>query len=80
VELPTTLEDTKRLVEKTMLKRALEAYQGNQSRAAMSLGMKRTTFVEAIKRHDLDNDFGDRVILVRVLGPRPKKMVLTIED
>lgn len=40
-------------VERRMLARALERAAGNKSEAARLLGMKRTTFLDKLRRHDL---------------------------
>jgi two-component system, NtrC family, response regulator HydG len=41
-------------LEKRILRRALERADGNKSQAARLLGLKRTTFLDKLRRHDLD--------------------------
>jgi len=41
-------------LEKRILEKALERAQGNKSEAARVLGLKRTTFLDKLRRHDLD--------------------------
>jgi DNA-binding NtrC family response regulator len=42
-------------VEKRVLKYALAQADGNKSEAARLLGLKRTTFLDKLRRHDLDD-------------------------
>ncbi|MDD9939630.1 MAG: sigma 54-interacting transcriptional regulator [Myxococcales bacterium] len=48
------LEGTLQAVERRALQRALWAAGGNKSEAARLLGLKRTTFLDKLRRHDLD--------------------------
>ncbi len=41
--------------EREILRRALERADGNKTRAARALGLKRTTLIEKLKRHALDD-------------------------
>ncbi|MFW6049604.1 MAG: sigma-54-dependent transcriptional regulator [Myxococcota bacterium] len=48
------LVGTYAVLEKRILCRAMERAGGNKSRAARSLGLKRTTFLDKLRRHGLD--------------------------
>jgi DNA-binding NtrC family response regulator len=48
------LDDTLERVERRVLKRALERTSGNRSEAARLLGLKRTTFLDKLRRHGLE--------------------------
>jgi DNA-binding NtrC family response regulator len=48
-----SLDGTATEVEHRMLLRALERAEGNKSEAARLLGMKRTTFLDKLRRHEL---------------------------
>lgn len=52
IDMAATLEH----LEKTLLVRALEKADGNKARAARLLGINRTTFVEKLKRKQIDAD------------------------
>ena len=39
-----------------MLERALERAAGNKSKAARLLGLKRTTFLDKLRRHSLEDE------------------------
>ena len=52
IDMAATLEH----LEKTLLMRALEKADGNKARAARLLGINRTTFVEKLKRKQIDVD------------------------
>jgi serine/threonine-protein kinase PknK len=54
--LDTTLER----VERRVLQRALERTAGNKSEAARLLGLKRTTFLDKLRRHNLDEPPGGK--------------------
>lgn len=43
-------------VERRMLERALERAAGNKSKAARLLGLKRTTFLDKLRRHSLEDE------------------------
>lgn len=49
------LSGTYDTVEKRVLKHALHEAGGNKSEAARLLGLKRTTFLDKLRRHDLDD-------------------------
>jgi DNA-binding NtrC family response regulator len=49
------LDDTLERVERRVLKRALERTSGNRSEAARLLGLKRTTFLDKLRRHGLEH-------------------------
>jgi DNA-binding NtrC family response regulator len=49
------LDDTLERVERRVLKRALERSSGNRSEAARLLGLKRTTFLDKLRRHGLEH-------------------------
>ena len=53
-------------VERRMLQRALRRADGNKSEAARRLGLKRTTFLDKLRRHGLDErapeDIGDSAL------------------
>jgi transcriptional regulator of acetoin/glycerol metabolism len=48
------LDGTLERVERRVLQRALERTAGNKSEAARLLGLKRTTFLDKLRRHGLD--------------------------
>jgi len=48
------LDGTLEATEKRALERALEAAGGNKSEAARALGLKRTTFLDKLRRHKLE--------------------------
>jgi DNA-binding NtrC family response regulator len=48
------LDGTYERIERRVLKRALERTSGNKSEAARLLGLPRTTFVDKLRRHSLD--------------------------
>jgi DNA-binding NtrC family response regulator len=48
------LDGTLERVERRVLRRALERTYGNKSEAARLLGLKRTTFLDKLRRHGLD--------------------------
>jgi DNA-binding NtrC family response regulator len=50
IEKSVDLEVALRHIERTAIERALEISGGNKSKAAMVLGLKRTTLIEKIKR------------------------------
>jgi DNA-binding NtrC family response regulator len=50
------LEGTYAAIEKRALRRALERAGGNKSQAARQLGLKRTTFLDKLRRHQLDDE------------------------
>jgi DNA-binding NtrC family response regulator len=52
------LDGTFERIERRVLKRALERTSGNKSEAARMLGLPRTTFIDKLRRHNLD-DRGD---------------------
>jgi hypothetical protein len=52
---PHPLEGTYEEVEQRLLAHALERAAGNKSEAARLLGLKRTTFLDRLRRHDLDD-------------------------
>lgn len=49
------LDGTLDRVERRVLRRALERTDGNKSEAARLLGLKRTTFLDRLRRHGLDD-------------------------
>jgi DNA-binding NtrC family response regulator len=49
------LDGTFERVERRVLKRALDRTSGNKSEAARLLGLPRTTFVDKLRRHNLDD-------------------------
>ncbi len=49
-------------VERRLLERALDRAGGNKSEAARSLGLKRTTFLDKLRRHGLDKGPSVRVL------------------
>ena len=51
---PIKLPDIIFKLEEEFLRKALEESKGVKQQAAQMLGMKRTTFVEKIKRHDFE--------------------------
>jgi len=53
VGAPDPLDGTYAAVERRLLERALEKTGGNKSAAARLLGLKRTTFLDKVRRHDL---------------------------
>jgi DNA-binding NtrC family response regulator len=50
-----SLDGTYLEVERRLLERALRRSGGNKSEAARALGLKRTTFLDKLRRHGLDN-------------------------
>jgi DNA-binding NtrC family response regulator len=54
VDTRERLEGTLREVEARVLQRALRRSGGNKSEAARALGLKRTTFLDKLRRHGLD--------------------------
>lgn len=48
------LDGTLERIERRVLRRALERTSGNKSEAARLLGLKRTTFLDRLRRHGLD--------------------------
>jgi DNA-binding NtrC family response regulator len=50
MDMRTATED----FENTLIRQALHLAAGNKNRAAALLGLKRTTFVEMLKRKNLD--------------------------
>lgn len=57
---PSPLSGTFDVVEKRVLKHALAQASGNKSEAARLLGLKRTTFLDKLRKHDLDDAPGPR--------------------
>jgi DNA-binding NtrC family response regulator len=61
-----TLEGTYVEVERRLLERALRRAGGNKSQAARRLGLKRTTFLDKLRRHGLDerpaDELGDSAV------------------
>ncbi|HJK96301.1 MAG TPA: helix-turn-helix domain-containing protein [Polyangiaceae bacterium LLY-WYZ-14_1] len=53
VGAPDPLDGTYAAVERRLLERALEKTGGNKSAAARLLGLKRTTFLDKVRRHHL---------------------------
>jgi DNA-binding NtrC family response regulator len=49
------LSGTFDVVEKRVLRHALALASGNKSEAARLLGLKRTTFLDKLRKHDLDD-------------------------
>jgi DNA-binding NtrC family response regulator len=49
------LDGTFERIERRVLKRALDRTSGNKSEAARLLGLPRTTFVDKLRRHNLDD-------------------------
>jgi DNA-binding NtrC family response regulator len=49
------LDGTFERVERRVLKRALDRTSGNKSEAARLLGLPRTTFIDKLRRHNLDD-------------------------
>ncbi|MFW6086462.1 MAG: helix-turn-helix domain-containing protein, partial [Myxococcota bacterium] len=48
------LAGTYATIEERILRRAMERAEGNKSQAARMLGLKRTTFLDKLRRHHLD--------------------------
>jgi len=61
------LDGTFERIERRVLKRALERTSGNKSEAARMLGLPRTTFIDKLRRHNLD-DRGDSTPPLRSAG------------
>jgi two-component system response regulator HydG len=55
------LDGTLERVERRVLQRALDRAGGNKSEAARALGLKRTTLLDKLRRHGLDERTGDRL-------------------
>lgn len=54
-----TLDDTYQVLERRILQRALVRARGNKSEAARLLDLKRSTFVDKLRRHQLDDEVDD---------------------
>jgi DNA-binding NtrC family response regulator len=48
------LEGTLEVVERRIIEQAMATAAGNKSEAARILGLKRTTFLDKLRRHSLD--------------------------
>ncbi len=58
-----SLDGTYVEVECRMLERALQRAAGNKSEAARLLGLKRSTFLDKLRRHELEDETGVRSVL-----------------
>lgn len=58
---PSPLAGTFDAVEKRVLRHALAMASGNKSEAARLLGLKRTTFLDKLRKHDLDDAPSPRI-------------------